>query len=252
MNEKYFEINENNNNIRAKIYFSDMPKTDSVIIALHGFCGHKDNRQCAYLAERVISKHKNFAMICFDLPCHGKDVKKKLLLSDCLDYFESVIKYAKETLSAKALYAFGVSFGGYLFLCYIKTHENPFCRAVLRSPAIDMLSSVEKNIIDDEAKKLLMRGKECEVGFDNKITINQKFLDDLQKNGISEYDFSDEIGKIMIIHGTNDEIASFDISQRFANKNLCEFVKTDGADHRFSNPKHTEEAIKNVLGFFDL
>ena len=56
---------------------------------------------------------------------------------------------------------------------------------------------------------------------------------------------------LWILHGTADEIVSFDVARQFAEDNVIEFVAVDGADHRFHDPKKmdaagTLNALKNV------
>ena len=92
--ERYFEINERGHNIRCKIYCRDVHTVTSVVIFGHGFGGHKDNNAAARFAEKLTAKHKKSALITFDWPCHGDDVKKKLYLEDCGTYLELVVEYA--------------------------------------------------------------------------------------------------------------------------------------------------------------
>ncbi len=69
-------------NVRCKVYTPDDGKIENMVIFGHGFAGHKDNKAAERLADKLISKNKGFALITFDLPCHGDDVKKKLYLED--------------------------------------------------------------------------------------------------------------------------------------------------------------------------
>jgi 1,3-beta-galactosyl-N-acetylhexosamine phosphorylase len=114
--QRYFEINESGHNIRCKIYFSDMHAIRSVVVFCHGFGGHKDNTAAEKFAERLLNKYKGIAMVTYNWPCHGDDVKKKLRLRDCDIYLQLVIEYVKKQLHAERVYCYATSFGGYLAL----------------------------------------------------------------------------------------------------------------------------------------
>lgn len=52
---------------------------------------------------------------------------------------------------------------------------------------------------------------------------------------------------ILILHGTKDEVVSFDTRKQFADDNLIEFIPAENADHRFQNPAFMEIAANAVL-----
>ena len=57
--EKYFEINENGNNIRCKAYLGESKRIKKAVILCTGFAGHKDNNVAKRFAEKALSKHKD-------------------------------------------------------------------------------------------------------------------------------------------------------------------------------------------------
>ena len=123
--ERYFEINEQGHNIRCKIVCQDLRTVRQVVIFGHGFGGHKDNGAAARFGEKLMAKHKKAALVTFNWPCHGDDVKKKLTLSDCDTYLELVIALVRERFATEELYAYATSFGGYLVLKYIAQKGKP-------------------------------------------------------------------------------------------------------------------------------
>ena len=150
MLKRYFEINENGHNIRCKLYARELHDIHRVVIFCHGFGGHKDNAAAEKFAERMLSKQKGAAMITFNWPCHGDDVKKKLCLADCNAYLELVLSYARRQYQTEELYAYATSFGGYLTLKYIAEHGNPFRKIALRCPAVNMYDLLTKVIMTEE------------------------------------------------------------------------------------------------------
>ena len=250
--EKYFAINQNGSSIRCKLYYQDIKSIDAVIIFGHGFAGHKDNKAAEKLASRVQKHSANTALLIFDWPCHGDDANGKLRLSDCMKYLNTVIEYAKSSLQTKKLLGCATSFGGYLFLKYIYDNGNPFIKTVLRCPAIDMYDVLTERIMTSEELDSIRKGKPALVGFDRKVKVTKRILSELKENDICSFDFSSFKDRIAMIHGTKDEIVSFDAVKRFAEKNSIPFYPVDSADHRFTNPQKMDEVIHRMLAEFSI
>ena len=247
--ERYFEINENGYNIRCKLYCTDQRNITKIVVFCHGFGGHKDNAAAAKFAERMLSKYKGTALVTFNWPCHGDDVRKKLTLADCNAYLGLVVRYLQEKY-APELYAYTVSFGGYLTLKYIMENGNPFRRIVLRSPALNLYEAMTGVIIRPEEREKLEKGKDVAVGFDRKVMVSPAFLEEIRENDIRKLDFLDYAEDILVIHGSADEIIPLEVADDFVQEQLMEFVVVEGADHRFQNPLKMEQAIKAILAFF--
>lgn len=249
---RYFEINERGHNIRCKLYAQDPKAVSKIVIFCHGFGGHKDNAAAEKFAQRLTSKYKRTAMVTFNWPCHGDDVKKKLQLTTCAEYLELVISHLRQKYETDALYCYGTSFGGYLVLKYIHEQGNPFRKIALRCPAVNMYEVLTGSIISPEELTALQKGKEIPIGFDRKIPVGQALLEELKANDIQTWDFLDFAEDILILHGTADEIVPFEAAQAFAENNLIEFLPIERADHRFRDPGKMETAIKEILAFFRL
>lgn len=249
---KYFDVNEAGHSIRCKLYCNDIRGIQKVILFGHGFGGHKDTKAAERFAEAVLSKYKGVAVMTFNWPCHGDDVKKKLVLADCDTYLSLLIAYIKKQYGTEALYAYATSFGGYLFLKYISEHGNPFRKMVLRCPAVNMYQSLTERIITPQEAEKLEKGKDVLVGFDRKIAVNRQFLTDLQAADITRRDYLDYAEDILILHGTKDEIVPLETVRGFADNSLIEFETVEKADHRFQDPAIMGAAIKRMLAFLDL
>lgn len=250
--ERYFEINEIGHNIRCKLYCNSPATIEKVILYCHGFAGHKDTRAAAKFADRVLTKYKKIAVLAFDWPCHGDDVKKKLQLKDCDAYVRLITEYIQKQYATEDIYAYATSFGGYLILKYISENGNPFRKIALRCPAVDMYGTLTKSIITPEAREKMDKGKNALVGFDRKIEVSPQFLAELQEADITGRDFLPYADDIIIIHGSKDELLSGEGLRRFADDNVIEFILIQNADHRFQDPNTMEAATKAVLGFFEL
>ena len=248
--EKYFEINKSGQNIRCKLYCGKNAPIDAVVLFGHGFAGHKDNGAARKFADRVLTKYRGIAVLTYDLPCHGNDVKKKLVLQDCMTYMDLVLAYIRTEIGTDRIYSYATSFGGYLVLKYMAEYGDPFVKIALRCPAIDMYGVLTRTIMKNDQLQDLRRGKSVQAGFDRKIEVSRQFLDDLQASDLRQNGYLDWADDIIIIHGTKDEVVPFEDSAAFADDNVIELIPVENADHRFQNPACMEFATKKVLEFF--
>jgi alpha-beta hydrolase superfamily lysophospholipase len=249
---KYYEVNGKGNNIRCKLYYNEKCRAEQAVIFGTGFAGHKDNNAANGFAEKLLSKHRNTIVVVFNWPSHGDDVKKKLVLEDCNTYLEMVVADVKERFGVNKLYAYATSFGGYLILKYISEHENPFEKISLRCPAIDMYDVLTRTIMKNDEFDRITKGKDVLVGFDRKIIVTRELLDDLKTNDIRKRDYIEYADRILIMHGTKDEVVPLSDSRLFAENNVIDLITIENADHRFQNPTHMNLANKYTMEFFDL
>ena len=110
---------------------------------------------------------------------------------------------------------------------------------------------ITNTIMTAEDLEKLEAGKPALVGFDRKIRIDREFLDDLRRADVTKLDYLDEAEKILIIHGTKDEIVPIGAVKKFADDNLIEFIEAENADHRFQDPKIMDLAIAEIIKFFE-
>lgn len=247
--ERYFEVNEKGHNIRCKLYCNDLRSIRKIVVFGHGFGGHKDNGAAEKFAQRMLSKYKGTALVTFNWPSHGDDVKKKISLADCSDYLELVVSYLKRKYETEELYAYATSFGGYLTLKYIAERGNPFRKVALRCPAVNMYEVLTRAIMASEELEALQKGRDVPVGFDRKILVTPQFLEELREKDIRKWDYLEFAEEILILHGTEDEIVPFEAAREFSEEQLIEFIPVEGADHRFRSQKAMDQAIKLILDF---
>lgn len=248
--EKDFSINEEGYSVRCRLFHQGHARTfKRVVICTHGFGSNKDKPNITRFAEKEIAKYKNDAVLAFDWPCHGQDARKKLELDECMKYLTFVVNYCKNELKAEKLFIYSVSFGGYLTLKYMAEIGNPFTRVALRCPGIQMYKLMLNNFDEEDLKKLA-KGKEISIGFDRKMKVDQKLLDDLKKSDITKYEYFDWADNMLILHGTKDTMAPIEDSRAFAENNVIEFIPVEGADHPFRDQKLMDYAIHTIIEFF--
>lgn len=253
--EKLFDINEKGHSIRCIEYYGgDLRKVSRWVVATHGFGGSKENNAVKKFAEKIISKYHGFGVVCFDWPCHGKDGRSHMVLSECLDYLDIVNHFLKNERSAEKLYNYSVSFGAYITLLYIHESKNPYERIALRSPAVNMYKSLSGGMSDEQKELLLKKGK-VKLDSENKkaargITVTSDFLNDLKSHDIRTYEYFDDAESIIIIHGTKDRTVPIEESEKFADDNVIELIPVENADHPFTNPGYMDFAIQKIIHFF--
>lgn len=250
--EKYFDIKDKNKTIKCKIYYNNKENVDSVILSCHGFTGSKDNKTAKALADYVLEKYNNIAIMSFDLPGHGDDSIELLDLDICDEYFETVINYLKNKLGIRNIYSQGTSFGGYLTLKYISEHGNPFNKIALRCPAVNMYDALTDIILTDEEISLLESGKSIGLGDDKKINFNSYFVNQLRNNNILERDYSNYSDDIIVFHGDNDTLIDFNVDRLFCSKNNIKFVPVRGADHGFNKIEDLEKCVRDMSDFYNI
>ena len=249
---RYFEINENGHNIRCKLYYRDLKDIRRIVLFCHGFGGHKDNGAAEKFSTRLITKYKGCAMVTFDWPGHGDDVKKSFRLEDCMIYMRLVLEYLSKKFQTEEIYSYAISFGAYITLKYIIENGNPFQKIALRCPAVNVYDVMTTTIMTAEDHERLKKGKEIPVGFDRKVMIGSAMLEKMKEQDIQMLDFIEYADDILIIHGTEDEIVPINAVREFADNNIIEFVPVEGADHRFRNERKMEIAMKNILDFYKI
>lgn len=249
---RYFDINQAGNSIKCKLFCEAIRELEHVIVFAHGFGGHKDNKAAERFAEAALSKMKRTAVLVFDWPCHGGDVKKKLTMEDCDLYISLVIEYIRSQLQVEDICAYGTSFGGYLLLKYLHEHEkSPFRRIALRCPAIAMGDIMYRRVMTEENRAMLERGREVMAGFDRKVLINQEFMDRLMAADIRKWEYLDYADDLLILHGTKDEIVPIEECRRFAEDNVIEFIEIEDADHRFQDLNKLKLAHSFIIDFIN-
>lgn len=252
MDQHYFNINDAGLNIRSKIYSGGPGEVKTLVICGHGFGGHKDNRAAERFSKHVIDKNHGVAVLTYNWPCHGDDVRKTLRLSDCDAYLAAVLAWAKARYPGAKLFGYATSFGGYLFLKYISEHGDPFLKTALRCPAVPMYDVITASIMTGDDLERIKKGKPVSVGFDRKVSIDRVFLDEIREADIAKRDFLPYADDLLILHGTKDEVVPFDAVKAFAEDNVIEFEPIENADHRFQSPEKMDLAIARICAFFGL
>ena len=99
-------------------------------------------------------------------------------------------------------------------------------------------------------RESLDKGKDVLVGFNRKIRITKQFADSLIAADITKRDYLAFSDRIILIHGTKDEIVPIAPVREFAEENGIPFFPIENADHRFVDSGKMEEATMDVVHYF--
>ena len=250
--EKTFNINDAGMSIRCKLCCEQPNGIRAVVLCGHGFGSDRDNKSAARIAKHALDKNHGVAVLTFDWPGHGDDVKKTLRLGDCDAYLSIILKWLNARWPDAALYAYATSFGGYLFLKYLSEHGNPFKKTALRCPAVALYDVIASSIMTADDLRLIEKGKPARIGFHKKVEIDRVFLDSIREADLMQRDFLPYADDLLILHGTKDEIVPIETVRAFAENNVIEFIPIKNADHRFQSPEKMDRVIAEIFAFFGM
>lgn len=250
--EKFFSIAEGDSNIRCKMFLPLTGKVKNVVIAGHGFAGHKESRAISTFANILLGSNPSCAVLAYDLPGHGADTATPLRIIKCDRYITALRKYVAHEYPEAKVYYYGTSFGGYLGLKYAAEHTMPFEKMALRCPAVNMLEILNSKIISEDMRKSLRERGFCMSGFDVLVRMDTEFLEELKKFSVEKFSYSNMAKKLMIIQGTEDELVDWDRVEHFSVKNSIRYFLSEGADHRFIDGEKMKDAIYKIIDFFGL
>lgn len=248
--EKALTINQSPWSIRCRLFCPDSGPVRTVLVYGHGFGGGKDGAVPKRLAQKLLAKHKDAALLAFDWPCHGADARKSLLLSDCDAYLEAVLRYVEQRWHPQRLWGMATSFGGFLYLRHLLRRGNPFQRLVLRCPAVNFPALLMEVLLTPEQCAKLRSGKAVSAGFERKLKLTRAFLEELDQADLETADFSRFAPNLLIVHGDKDRVIPIEVVRSFAQRNAVAFVPIENADHGFQDPQRLDLALSAALDFY--
>lgn len=234
--------------IACDLYLPNDEKINKMIIACHGFGGDKES-SAIILLSKSLTNH-NIGVITFDFPGHGISETDgyEYTVKNCVEDINDVEKYVEQTFLNIEVGFFATSFGAYAVLLKINKTEKKYNSVVLRCPALDMKNIFLKSILKISYKEFMEKGI-CVLGFERNIIITKKYYEELLKNDI--FKMYNKENDILIIHGTNDNIAPISDSIKFQNKfkDEVKLYKIEGADHRFKKEGEIEKVINVATNY---
>ena len=243
----------NNKGEKICIYINKVisDKKTPVAILLHGFASRGKNRTNRPIVERL--NKKGISTICVDLSGHGESEGS---ISET-----SVIKAEKEIeivfnwvfnqewVNTDKISILGNSFSGNALILFASKNKK-IASIVLKSPVTDYYDVRLNQLGKSKMNEWQRNGS---VMINNKIISNYSFIEDL--NAIDTYkEISKIICPIYVIQGDKDEVIPISHTKRLKkvlNSNKDQIVIIKGADHGYSNEKHFNKMIEEIIKFIE-
>ena len=244
--EEKISFKSENQKIIGSLHYQDKTKKHPAVLVLHGFEGNKDRIKEVSISSTLAKE--GFVALRFDcVGCGESDGSfEEMCISDQVRDLSNAITYIQglSFVDSERVSAIGSSLGGRDVILYCS--ENYDLKSIcLVAPAINkkgMWNRIEKE------GNLKYYGKD--------VILKDKFK--LSKKLMSEFDtdityLAEKIKcPVQIIHGTRDEVNFLKDSEKFLSlvKTEKKLVKVEGSDHIFTNKKHLNILVDNVVNWF--
>ncbi|MBQ4066143.1 MAG: alpha/beta fold hydrolase [Clostridia bacterium] len=222
-----------------------LPKGDVriAVIGVHGFGGDSCSSVLDALGRELCAR--GGALICPDLPAHGKSRAEDSLLrvEACKNDLLTVADHVKKRFPKSRYGIFATSFGGYISLLCAPQLSDFI--TVLRAPAVTMAETFVKVIMGISHEEFARTGSAV-CGFERKMKVPYDFYKDLLENPVSI-----PHTPLLIIHGTEDDVVPYSaVEEMVRDRDNVTLAALSGADHRFKRPGDLEFILKKSLARF--
>lgn len=224
-------------------------REEQAILIMHGFGSSKDGFTATMLTEQL--PKKGIATLALDFPAHGKSPVdgEAFTIENCLADMEAAEDALRRLAPKGEIGYFGSSFGAYMTLLYLASGKAAGKRAFLRSAAVEMPKLLANKTA--AGKKLLEQHgfiMEEEEGM-RPLKLTPRLFDGLDANDVFEQ-YLPGLAELHMVHGTEDEVASFEAARRFAEMKGAELTAIEGGDHQLSFPGMPEQVLSLAEAFF--
>ncbi|MFH1420536.1 MAG: alpha/beta fold hydrolase [Candidatus Aenigmatarchaeota archaeon] len=225
-----------------------MENKRTVVILAHGFSSSKESRKYVELEE--IFNEKGLATFRFDFYGHGESEGKfeDITISEASDDILFAISFLKKKKYAK-IGLVGNSFGGIASIIAASRTRDLFALCLI-SPVVNYAEHKTKIMTEKALDDWKNKGYTYYIGKNGaRLKLNYTFLQDSYKN--DGYAASKSINvSTLIVHGDKDKTVPITQSKKASEIiKECKLEIIKGADHRYTNPKHSGLLIKLVSRF---
>ncbi|MGF7012115.1 acetyltransferase-like isoleucine patch superfamily enzyme/pimeloyl-ACP methyl ester carboxylesterase [Lachnospiraceae bacterium PF1-22] len=209
------------------------PKTDNLLIVVHGNQSHKTDVAITIAAELAVER--GYQVLSFDLPEHGERKEEDRLCDakNCVEDLQKIIQYAC-TLS-EHISLFGCSLGAYFSM--LAYQDEPIEKALFLSPIVDMKRLIENMMEWFEVSQERLE-REGEVA----TPINNLYWDYYQ------YVLQHPVKwhkPTAILYGSKDELTEYEVVNDFAEECNASLTILEDSEHFF----HTAEQLAFLRGW---
>ncbi len=221
--------------IQQKITLKNIPalvwgeKRDSVFLAVHGNCSHKEDVVIEILARQAVQN--GYQVLSFDLPEHGerKDEDTICKVQVCVHELGEVLAYAQSRWSEISLFA--CSMGAYFSL--LAYRNAGLKKALFLSPVVDM-ERIIRNMMTwfSVTPERLEREQSIETPIGQ--TLYWDYFRYVLENPVDTWNVDTRI-----LYGKKDILVEYDTICRFIERFQAKLELVEDGEHYF----HTDEQL---------
>lgn len=215
-----------------------------VIIMCHGFGGEKGNSISKKISKMITDE--GIGVVAFDFPIHGESKAKidEFTVENCVADINTIREFIKENFPQKDISLFATSFGGYIAINSFLDGNEFYKYVILKSPAVNM-KDVLKNCLLKEKFEDYQKNGVAKMGRNGKLKVTYNFYENLVKDDILREN-NNLKQKMLIFHGTEDDTALIDDTERFTalNSKVTRLIKIPKENHKMKI-----ESIEKILGY---
>ncbi|ANQ47731.1 alpha/beta hydrolase [Flammeovirga sp. MY04] len=256
-----------------------LPENDSqlkgMICLVHGFGEHILRYE--HVAQ-FFTDH-NYGFVAYDQRGHGQTKGKRGVVPSYKDVIDNVTEFLsliKEKFPNTPLILYGHSMGGNIVTSYVLNYPDPPIKgAIITSPWLRLTKSPpnwqEKigEFLGGLIKDFVMPSKLTPSDLSTDLSVGEAYVKDplvhkkissalyfgVKESGKRSLKTAQKLKvKTLLMHGTDDNITSYDASRSFTLKcagELLTFKSWDGLRHELHNEKKKDEVLGEMLSFVD-
>jgi pimeloyl-ACP methyl ester carboxylesterase len=211
-------------------------ETDTVAVFLHGFASDQSGEKALYLRDRVLST--GVAYTKFDFRGHGKsdstmrELTLSRMLEDCDEVVSPLIRQRERVV------LIGSSMGACVAAWYAALNPGRIATCAMIAPAFNFVDSLLEQIGPDQAERWKEAGVMQFANHYCNVELGYDLVRDWEQYPIAELE-RQYLTPSLVIHGTEDEILSYQHSLNFTLKSQADvdLILVKGGDHRLTDHK---------------
>ena len=248
--ERRFILKDNGLQIPCVLEEPEYCTVRRCIIGVHGFCGSKDSRILADIAEEM--GLFGAATLRFDFPAHGDSpvTDWELSLQQCQDTLEAVVRWAKRAYPWVDMGIFATGFGAFVTLVALDEIREiaDELKLVLQTPDLNMAHSLLG--MAHMTESAFREAGRVVIGSTMKraVEVPYSFYEDLQKQMVY-YNYH---MPMLLLHGELDDMVPLSHLAPFRRFNTqSKLVLIPGADHQFRGEGQWDMVVDLTRDWFE-
>jgi len=252
--QKAVEFTYNGKTLRGMLHLPEgVSEKVPMVVMFHGFTGNKVESHFIFVKMSRALEKVGIGSVRFDFYGSGESDGdfSEMTFSGELEDARQILDFVKRqpTTDVERIGLLGLSMGGAIAGIIARERKEDVKALVLWAPAFNM----PELIMGEGARQygaIMESLGYVDIGG---LKLDRAFVEDIAKFNIFELSRGYE-GKVLIVHGTNDEAIEYRISDRILQEVYGDNafrVTIEGADHTFKNLEWERKAIEESVKFFE-